>query len=209
MPATQRTPAGRITFYSREILRSVDDRIERAMRQTVFLLENRVKTLQTGSRTGYWYRIGKTPTKSNLKMGIKTGRWYQASAPGEPPAVKSSRLFRSITSRVEAVHAAGGGIGWKGEVGTNVQDYPPALEFGVKAAEGAKPSTRAKRMTIITYGKKYKKQPIIARVFRKTFAGGWRVAPRPLWRRALTELRGQIKAMWDAAAAAGPRGRRP
>jgi hypothetical protein len=211
MARTVRTPAGKITFFSSEILHDVDSRIERAMRETVYLLENRIKELQTGRRSGYWYRIGKTPTKQNIAMGIKAGpwhrarkmkagRWYQASAPGEPPAIKSSRLFKSITSRVEPMLTAGGGLGWKGSVGTNVQDYPPALEFGVKKGAGAKLALRVRRVTMhrkaLGGGED---QAIIAKVRRVTFMGGWRLAPRPLWRRAVNELKGAIIDLWKAA----------
>lgn len=176
MPQEIKTPAGRLTFFTGEILKTVDDRIERAMRQTVILVENRVKVLQTGARHGRMYRIGKVPTKENKAMGL-TYRAYRASAPGEPPAIKSSRLFKSITSRVEPI-ASGMQVGWKGSVGTNVP-YARPLEFGVKA--GGK-----KAHATVKIGPKP--------------PGGWRLAPRPLWRRALTDLMGEIKKIWAVAA---------
>ena len=203
-----RTPAGKFTFFSGEVLRSLDDRIERAMRQTVLLVENRVKVLQTGSRHGRFYRIGKTPTKANRAMGIKSGRWYQASAPGEPPAIKSSRLFKSITSRVEAI-ASGLGVGWKGSVGTNV-GHAPYLEFGVKGSPRSHVTRRRYRVTKTR--EHTGEQGVIVRVQRVLKgvthvplegphpAGGWRLAPRPLWRRAMMDLINEIKSIWAAAA---------
>ena len=192
MPRTVRTPmAGKITFFSSEILHDVDSRIERAMRETVYLLENRIKELQTGPRHGRFYRIGKTPTKGNKAMGIKKGRWYQASAPGEPPAIKSSRLFKSVTHKVEH---RGDGL-WIGQVGTNVKDYPAALEFGVKAGGAAR--TRATYR--VTKTNRKTGQSVIAKVKRLTFAGGWRLAPRPLWARAMMEMKDTIINIWKAA----------
>lgn len=195
MPRTVRTPAGRITFFTAEVLQEVDARVERAMRETVLALENRIKVLQTGPRHGRWYRIGKTPTKGNKAMGMKSGRWYQASAPGESPAIKSSRLFKSITSKVEPVAASGMRLGWKGSIGTNVP-YAPGLEFGVKAAGAAR--TRATYR--VTKTNRKTGQSVIAKVKRLTFAGGWRLAPRLLWRRAIKELETTIINIWKAAA---------
>jgi phage gpG-like protein len=160
------------------------------MQQTVLTVENRVKTLMTGPRSGRWYRIGKTPTKQNRAMGQKTGRWYQASAPGEPPAIKTSRLFKSVTHRVERRLSDS----WVGMVGTNVP-YAPYLEFGVKA-DKAKQRVRTYRVTQMH---PETGQPIIAKVKGLSFAGGWRLAPRPLWRRAVTELRETITKIWQEA----------
>jgi hypothetical protein len=185
--------AGRITFlsYRHECEQALDRQIERAMRESVLALENKVKQLHTGPRHGRWYRIGKTPTKGNKAMGMKVGRWYQASAPGEPPAIRSSRLFKSVTHKVER---QGDGV-WLGQVGTNVKDYPPALEFGVKSGGAAR--TRATYRVTKTNRKTGKS--VIAKVKRLTFAGGWRIAPRPMWRRAMKELKDTIFNIWKAA----------
>jgi hypothetical protein len=162
------------------------------MHMSVLALENKVKQLQTGPRHGRWYRIGKTPTKGNRAMGVKTGRWYQASAPGEPPAIKSSRLFKSVTHKVER---QAGGL-WVGAVGTNVQGYPHALEFGIKAGAGATPKKATYR---VTKTNQKTGQSVIAKVKQLTFGGGWRLAPRPLWRRAMKEMMQTIKNIWKTA----------
>ncbi len=189
MPREVNTPAGKITFFTAEALGRVDAKVKAAMERSVILIENRVKQLMTGPKTGRWYRIGKTPTKANRAMGL-TGRYYQASAPGEPPAVKSSRYLHSITHRV-LPHL----FGWLGEVGTNVKDYPRALEFGVKGG-----GTRRYRMTRTR--ERTQGGGRIVRVHRIAGpqpAGGWRLAPRPLWRRAMMELVDEIVHIWKSA----------
>ena len=190
MPQDVNTPAGRITFFRGECEKALDAKIGRAMQMTTLAIENKVKQLMTGSRSGRWYRIGKTPTKQNKAMGMKSGRWYQASAPGESPAIKSSRLFKSVTHKVERQAS---GL-WAGAVGTNVP-YAPGLEFGVKSG-GAAQSLRTYRVTV---KKKGQKQGVIAKVKQLTFGGGWRLAPRPLWRRAMNEMMQAIKNIWKTA----------
>jgi len=160
MPETKKIPGGKLTFYAKEVLQNADNKIQRAMLETVQLVENHVRKLQTGPRTGRIYRIGKTPTKADKLAGRKF-RSHQASAPGEPPAVWSGRLFNAIVSKVEPILGKTG-MGWRGEVGTNVK-YARWLEFG---------TTRMK--------------------------------PRPLWRRAVIELRAKILDIWKRAAQGGP-----
>ncbi len=204
----------RAEFFTKDILNGVNSRIERAMRQTVILVENRVKLLQTGPKSGRWYRIGKSPTKQVRAIGRRGrslgGRWYRASAPGEPPAIRTSRLYKSVTSSVQAKPGPRGGLGWLGEVGTNVKDYPKSLEEGVKAGgrrRGAGPAMHTVAVQHIGGGQMFHTIRPVAVV---TFAGGWRVAPRPLWGRAVKDLAAAIKALWAGAAARGvqnmPRG---
>jgi hypothetical protein len=116
-------------WFGEELQKSLDAEIERAMKRTVTTVANRVRVLQTGPRTGKVYRIGKTPTKADRAAG-RTFRSHQASAPGEPPAVWSGRLFRSVFEKVVPVFEKGR-LAWRGYVGTNVQ-YAPHLEFGTK-----------------------------------------------------------------------------
>ncbi len=141
MPAKKAPPGGKMQFFGKEFLKSLDDEVERAMKRTVTTVANRVRVLQTGPRTGRLYRIGKTPIKSakywHMVGGKKvykpmpqTGRFHQASAPGEPPAVWSGRLFRSVFEKVIPVFEKGK-LAWRGFVGTNVE-YAPHLEFGTK-----------------------------------------------------------------------------
>jgi hypothetical protein len=190
MPVVMNTPAGRVTLFRAECEKLLDAQIGRAMQKTALAIENKVKQLMTGPRHGKWYRIGKTPTKQNISMGMKSGRWYQASAPGEPPAIRSSRYFHAVTHKVERESAGR----WIGVVGVNLKfaGYPPALEYGIKAG-GAARSLRTYRMTVKKPGQK---QGMIAKVKQLTFAGGWRLAPRPLWSRAVKELQQVIVNIW-------------
>lgn len=138
---------GRITFFGRELAVLVDARTRGAMESIVLLTEQKVKTLISESpRGGRSYRVGKTRKRRGR------GRIHKASAPGEPPAVRTSRLFTSIRS---AVQRKTDGI--QGLVGTNVK-YSTFLEEG----------TRLMR-------------------------------PRPVWRRALKELEGDIQRIFSRA----------
>ena len=187
MPVVMNTPAGRVTLFRAECEKMLDAQIGRAMQKTALAIENKVKKLMTGPRHGRWYRIGKTPTKQNRAMGATAGRWYQASAPGEPPAIRSSRLFHSVTHKVE--RESGGR--WSGVVGTIVT-YARALELGLKAGK----AVQRLRTYRVTVKKKGQNKGMIAKVKQLTFAGGWRLAPRPLWARAVKELRQVIVNIW-------------
>lgn len=130
MPENKKLPSGgRFIFYRQEFLKSMDGKVETAMKQTVVAVANRVRLLQTGARTGRVYRIGKSPTKAD-KLAGRSFRGHTASAPGEPPAVWSGRLFRSVFERIQPWFHKGQHV-WYGAVGTNV-DYAPVLEFGDK-----------------------------------------------------------------------------
>jgi HK97 gp10 family phage protein len=78
-------------------------------------LTNETKKTLTGQRHGRVYRV----------VGTKHA-YYTASAPGEPPAVRTGRLRNSIKYVI-----VGGGLRLLGRVGTSL-DYAPHLEFGTR-----------------------------------------------------------------------------
>ena len=112
---------GRITFFGKELAVAVDGQVRRDIEDIVLLTEQRVKTLMAESpRGGRSYRIGKTRKRKGR------GRIHKASAPGEPPAVRTGRLITSIRSAVQRKFD-----GVQGIVGTNVK-YAPFLEDGTR-----------------------------------------------------------------------------
>lgn len=78
-------------------------------------LTNETKKTLTGQRHGRVYRV----------VGTKHA-YYTASAPGEPPAVRTGRLRNSIKYVI-----VGGGLRLTGWVGTGL-DYAPHLECGTR-----------------------------------------------------------------------------
>lgn len=91
---------------------------EDALQTAGIHLENAIKRKLTGQRHGRRYQIKPgSPTK------------YTASAPGEPPAVKLSRLMPSITNSGVERRLKGGMVI---RVGTNVE-YAKDLEYGNRA----------------------------------------------------------------------------
>lgn len=97
-------------------------------------LVNEVKKTLTGQRTGKTYKVPGTKRKL-----------YTASAPGEPPAVRTGRLRNSIKYRV-----LGRGVNLSGVVGTQVE-YAPHLEFGTSKMEPRpflRPTYERERKTI-------------------------------------------------------------
>lgn len=140
---------GRVTFFSKELALLVDARTRVAMEAVVLLTEQKVKTLMSESpRGGRSYRVGKR------RKGKGRGRIHKASAPGEPPAVRTGRLITSVRS---AIQRKSDGI--QGLIGTNVK-YATFLEEGTRLMK-----------------------------------------PRPVWRRALKELEGDIQRIFSRAGA--------
>jgi len=181
MPTIQKLPnGGRITFFTKDVLKSLGVAQKDAMIGAGYLLSNKVKTLMADSpRTGRIYRIGKTPTKGNRKAGL-TFRAHRSSGPGEPPAPNTGRLMGSVRSWTGISTI----FGWETRVGTDV-DYARPLEEGVKRV-GAVHLT----------GRKTKDGRQIARFGPVT---QWQLAPRPAWSRALREEWAKIVLLFRTA----------
>lgn len=94
------------------VMAQVDGTAKGRMLQAVVEVRNETLETLSGQRTGRIYRVPGTT------------RTYQASSPGEPPAVATAGLRQSITgkARTEAKVVIG-------EVGTDMP-YGPRLEFG-------------------------------------------------------------------------------
>lgn len=94
------------------VLEALNGRIERNVERACIHLQNQTKKTLTGQRSGRIYRVAGTKQR------------YQASAPGEPPAVRTGMLRNSIKYTVHGVS-----LSVKGVVGTGVR-YAEWLEFG-------------------------------------------------------------------------------
>lgn len=94
------------------VLEALNGRIERNVERACIYLQNQTKRTLTGQRSGRIYRVAGTKQR------------YQASAPGEPPAVRTGMLRNSIKYTVHGV-----GLSVKGVVGTGLQ-YGEWLETG-------------------------------------------------------------------------------
>jgi len=181
MATVQKLPnGGRITFFTKDVLKSLGVAQKDAMMGAGYLLSNKVKTLMASSpRTGRIYRVGKTPTKGDRKAGL-TFRAHRSSGPGEPPAPNTGRLMGSVKSWAGISTI----FGWETRVGTDVK-YAKPLEEGVKRL-GAVHLT----------GRTTKDGRQIARMGPVT---QWKLAPRPSWIRALREEWPKIVLLFRAA----------
>ena len=193
MATTKPLPKGsRITWFSTELLRNLSVAQKDAMAATVFRLSNKVKELMANSpRSGRYYVVGKTPTKGQRKQGFSR-RMHRASGPGEPPAPNHGRLMNSVRGQVVVETTQG----WEGRVGTDVR-YAPPLEYGVKGA--GRTHVVVRKYRVQTTREHTGEQGVIARtsrvlkskthlpLFGPAAPGGWRLAPRPAWSRALKE----------------------
>lgn len=84
------------------------------MEEVGLVYTSEVRRLMVDSpRGGKTYRVG------------KRGRTHKASAPGEPPAVNTGTLVRSIGYRVTQ-----GPTGWSAQCGSAIKVVPIALEYG-------------------------------------------------------------------------------
>jgi len=127
-------PKAEITFKSN--LKAVEAALDRAaferMERACQHLVNETKKTLSGPRTGKTYIIPglKTIREREIRLGRRltakerAKRYYVASAPGEPPAVRTGRLRNSIKYRV-----IGGGLNLRGIVGSSLE-YAAPLEFG-------------------------------------------------------------------------------
>ena len=107
-------PGASVEFVtrSRQVLRALDRMQTTRMQMACIHLQNEIKRTLSGPRSGKKYRV----------PGTK--RYYTASAPGEPPAVRTGRLRNSIKYKLVR-----GFMRAKGEVGSSL-DYAAQLEFG-------------------------------------------------------------------------------
>jgi len=112
-------PSG-VTWYGQQTMTRINSIIAQRLVAAAVIVEGRMKTSMQTQKTGRWYR---KPYSQAM---------YQASAPGESPAVRTARLLNSITHDVPRKT---GNI-WSIRAGTNVKDettgfnYPYHLEFG-------------------------------------------------------------------------------
>lgn len=115
MARTFKLPAGGfVTLNVTELFVVTSIQAERALKLIVADTERKIKEAMAAPKSGRRYRIGKARRR----------RFHIASAPGEPPAVRSNFLrsrIRSATRRTVT--------GVEGLVGTNVV-YAPFLELG-------------------------------------------------------------------------------
>jgi len=103
-------PKRRIKSYAKRFLEGVKDEVDAALKLIALSTEAEAKKLMSGRKHGAWYKVPGTSKR------------YQASAPGEAPAVRTGTLRRRIT------HDLDPGIA---RVGSNVQ-YHRFLEYGTK-----------------------------------------------------------------------------
>lgn len=104
----------KLVFHTKEVMHSMEQAASKRMFEAVNEVRNTVLETLSGHRSGRIYYVPGTKKK------------YTASAPGEPPAIATSGLFKSIKTSV-------GGEGRKviGRVGTD-QKHGKPLEFGTK-----------------------------------------------------------------------------
>lgn len=114
---------------------SIDERMRQTMVTAAQTYERIWQQLLRGSKSGRIYRVGKTPSRAQAERGA-TFREHQASAPGEPPAINTGTLSRSIRRTVvrEAWGRYRATISWQ-------VVYLRFLEFGTTRMK-ARPSVR-------------------------------------------------------------------
>lgn len=112
-----------VTFNHNAVMKKVNSSVSRSIGDVALEVANRAKLSMKEPKSGRTYayrrRVG-----SGVKFSGKSKHafiTYKASAPGEPPAVRSGRLWGSV----EAIKVADGV--W--HVGSNV-DYAAKLELG-------------------------------------------------------------------------------
>ncbi len=104
----------KLIFHTKEVVKSIEDTASKRMLEAVNEVRNVTLETLSGSRSGRTYYV----------PGTK--RTYTASAPGQPPAIATSDLFKSIKISVGSE-----GRDIVGIVGTD-QKYGPMLEFGTR-----------------------------------------------------------------------------
>lgn len=102
-----------------QVVNDITDRIQHEMERRSFLAANELRNASLlvlrGQRSGRRYKVPGTYKRQRDKVSgkMKNGRYYTASAPGEPPAVRTGAfrmswqptarvLFGSYISRIES-----------------------------------------------------------------------------------------------------------
>jgi len=107
----------KIKIYTEKVNRAVDDSATKRMHQAVNVLRNQTLETLSGNRSGKTYKVP------------GTNRTYTASSPGQPPAIATSDLIKSIETTVK-----GEGSEIIGTVGTKLP-YGLWLERGTQDIE--------------------------------------------------------------------------
>lgn len=103
-----------LTVKTEEAIRGMEHVAAQRMWQATQIVRNKVLETLSGERSGRRYRVPGTNV------------YYTASAPGEPPAVRTGNLRKSIKTEI-----ASEGRVIKGRVGTDL-DYGRKLEYGTR-----------------------------------------------------------------------------
>lgn len=104
----------KLAFHTKEVVKSIEDAASKRMAEAVNVVKTQTLETLTGPRSGRTYRVP------------GTRRTYTASAPGEPPAIATSGLFKSIETSVGSE-----GRTVIGRVGSDEKHARP-LEFGTR-----------------------------------------------------------------------------
>lgn len=147
-----------MSSISREFTRTIDnitdeirDELKKRSFEGALVLQKHAKLVLQGQRHGRRYKVPGTyaAQKDKTDNKVKNGRYYTASAPGEPPAVRtgtfrnswqptSREVFGSYISRIESdIKTDGGGylLGQILEEGTVKMEPRPYQEQILDAAE--------------------------------------------------------------------------
>ncbi len=104
----------KLTFHTDRVVKAIEDTAGKRMAEAVQAVRTQVLETLSGQRSGRTYYVPGTRTT------------YTASAPGQPPAIATSDLFKSIKVTVKGVGRTVIGI-----VGTD-QKHGKMLEFGTR-----------------------------------------------------------------------------
>lgn len=107
----------KLKFYKSEVMTAINQSASRKMSEAVNVIRNKVIDTLSGTRKY---------DSSRLRYVPGTRKRYQASSPGEPPAIATSDLFKSISTSVEK--ELGGVVG---KVGTD-QIQGKMMELGTR-----------------------------------------------------------------------------
>lgn len=109
-----------ITNHMPQLLRQLDQEIERRMLQATYIIHGELVKILSGSRTGRRYKVPAT----GESRGRGRGTYYTASAAGEAPAQRLADLRQSYRPTTE-----GNGHRTIGVIGSPLP-YAKFLEFG-------------------------------------------------------------------------------